>query len=85
MKDPIVEEVRTARQDQAEQFNHDLMAICADLKKIENEGDRTLVGGGGVKNGGLPVLNPPSTFSIFPYRRMGRGEPRVRPTIKCRF
>ena len=31
MKDPIVEEVRKARQAHAKQFNHDLTAICADL------------------------------------------------------
>ena len=33
MKDPIVEEVRKARQDHAKEFNHDLSAICKDLKK----------------------------------------------------
>lgn len=37
MKDPIVEEVRKAREDHAEKFNHDLAAICADLKRIERE------------------------------------------------
>jgi len=43
MKDPIVEEVRKARQDHAREFNHDLSAICCDLKKIEkNCGDRLL-------------------------------------------
>ena len=35
MDDPIVEEVRKARQDHANQFNHDLSDICKDLKKIE--------------------------------------------------
>ena len=43
MKDPIVEEVRKARQDHAKQFNHDLTAICADLKKIEKECGNRLV------------------------------------------
>jgi hypothetical protein len=43
MKDPIVEEVRKARQDHAKQFNHDLTAICADLKKIEKECENRLV------------------------------------------
>ncbi len=37
MKDPIVEEVRKARQAHAEEFNHDLEAICRDLKRIESE------------------------------------------------
>ena len=43
MKDPIVEEVRKVRQEHAEQFNHDLAAICADLKKIEKECRNRLV------------------------------------------
>jgi len=37
MKDPIIEEVRKARQDHAKEFNHDLAAICNDLKRIERE------------------------------------------------
>lgn len=37
MKDPIVEEVRKARQDHAKEFDHDLSAICRDLKRIEQE------------------------------------------------
>lgn len=37
MKDPIVEEVRKARQDHAEKFDHDLKAICDDLRRIEQE------------------------------------------------
>ena len=43
MKDPIVEEVRRARQDHARTFNHDLVAICRDLKKIESVCGHTLV------------------------------------------
>ena len=35
MKDPIVEEVRRARDAHAKQFNHDLDAICEDLQKRE--------------------------------------------------
>lgn len=35
MKDPIVEEVRKARQKHAEKYNFDIHAICEDLKKIE--------------------------------------------------
>lgn len=37
MNDPIVEEVRKARQDYASKFNHDLKEICKDLKRIERE------------------------------------------------
>jgi len=43
MKDPIVEEVRKARQDHAREFNHDLVAICRDLKRIESACGHTLV------------------------------------------
>ena len=43
MKDPIVEEVRKARQDHAQEFNHDLTAICDDLKKIEKECGKRLI------------------------------------------
>jgi hypothetical protein len=35
MQDPIIEEVRKAREDHAAEFDHDLAAICADLKRIE--------------------------------------------------
>jgi hypothetical protein len=37
MRDPIVEEVRNARQAHAKKFNHNLAAICKDLKRIESE------------------------------------------------
>jgi len=43
MKDPIVEEVRKARQDHAKELNHDLSAICKDLKRIEKECGHRLV------------------------------------------
>ena len=43
MKDPIVEEVRQARQDHAKEFNHDLSKICKDLKRIERECGHRLV------------------------------------------
>ncbi|MBI5604427.1 MAG: hypothetical protein HY879_13860 [Deltaproteobacteria bacterium] len=43
MKDPIVEEVRKARQDHAKRFNHNLFAICKDLKKIEKESGHKIV------------------------------------------
>ena len=37
MKDPIVEEVRKVRDEHAAQFNYDLDAIYADMKRIETE------------------------------------------------
>jgi len=43
MKDPIVEEVRKARQGHAREFHHDLAAICNDLKRIERECGHRLV------------------------------------------
>ncbi len=35
MRDPIIEEVRRARDAHAKQFNYDLDAICEDLRKRE--------------------------------------------------
>lgn len=35
MKDPIVEEVRRARSEHAQQFGFDLEAICEDLRRIQ--------------------------------------------------
>lgn len=35
--DPIVEEVRRIRQDYARQFNYDLHALAADLRRHEQE------------------------------------------------
>jgi hypothetical protein len=43
MKDPIVEEVRKARQDHAEKFNHNLFEICEELKRIERESGHKIV------------------------------------------
>ena len=43
MKDPIIEEVRKAREEHAKDFNHDLTAICNDLKKIEKKYSKRLV------------------------------------------
>jgi hypothetical protein len=43
MTDPIVEEVRAARQAHAEAWNHDLAAICEDLKRIERESGHPIV------------------------------------------
>ena len=37
MMDPIVDEVRNARQEHAQKFNNNLDDICDDLKRIEKE------------------------------------------------
>ncbi len=36
MNDPIVQEVRRARDEHARKFNYDLAAICADLRNIQS-------------------------------------------------
>ena len=43
MIDPIVEEVRKARQEHAQKFNYNLDEICKDLKKIEKESGHNIV------------------------------------------
>ena len=42
-KDPIVEEVRAARERHAAKFNRDLQAIVADLKEKEQHLNRPVV------------------------------------------
>jgi hypothetical protein len=42
-KDPIVEEVRKAREEYAAKFDFDLDAIYQDLKRGEQEGGRKVV------------------------------------------
>jgi hypothetical protein len=37
MEDPIVEEIRRIREEHAAEFNYDLDAIFADLKRLEAE------------------------------------------------
>lgn len=41
--DEIVEEVRRVRQENAEKFNFDISAICADIRKRQNESKRKIV------------------------------------------
>lgn len=41
--DPVVEEVRAAREDYARRFDFDLRAICRDLREQERSGGRELV------------------------------------------
>ena len=42
-KDPIVEEVRDARQKHAAQFNYDLRKIAEDLRRKEQQAGRKIV------------------------------------------
>lgn len=42
-KDPIVEEVRTARQKHAARFNYDLSKIAEDLRAKEQQSGRKVV------------------------------------------
>ena len=41
--DPIVEEIRAARNAHAKKFNHHLKSIAADLKKQQSKGKRKVV------------------------------------------
>jgi hypothetical protein len=41
--DPIVDEVRKAREAHAAKFNYDLLAICGDLRKKEKESGHPVV------------------------------------------
>lgn len=42
-RDPIVEEIRQLRQQYAARFNHDLKAICQDLRERQKKGGRKVV------------------------------------------
>ena len=42
-KDPIVEEVRQQREAHAKKFDYDLRAIYQDLKRQEEESERTFI------------------------------------------
>ena len=42
-RDPIVEEIRQYRQQYAARFNHDLKAICRDLRERQKKGGRKVV------------------------------------------
>ena len=41
--DPIVAEVRKARDEHARRFNYDLKKICADLRRIEKQSGHRVV------------------------------------------
>ena len=92
-KDPIVEEVRQAREAHAKKFNYDLWAIYEDLKKIEEECGLEVVSfppkpARSIKLGRRPtrsqVAKPPtnepykiSTESLAPAFREGDAESSV--------
>jgi hypothetical protein len=42
-RDPIVEEVRRRREEYAARFNHDLRAICRDLRERQKKSGRKIV------------------------------------------
>lgn len=42
--DPIVEEVRAAREAYAEEMHHDLATICADLRRRQAAHEKRVVG-----------------------------------------
>ena len=43
MRDPIVEEIRKVREAHAARFNHDLDAICQDIREEEEKSGRTFI------------------------------------------
>lgn len=49
--DEIVEEVRRVRQENAEKFNFDISAICADIRQKQAESNRTVIGSIEQRNG----------------------------------
>ncbi len=62
--DPIVEEVRKIRDDYAKRFNYDLYAICADLKKQQENSGRKLVSFPPRKPVVIQVARQPAETSI---------------------
>lgn len=41
--DPIVEEIRKIREEHARKFNHDLHAICEDIRRRQGKSGHTVV------------------------------------------
>jgi hypothetical protein len=60
--DPIVEEIRKARETHANQFNNDLHAIAADLKKQQKASRKEF------------VTLPPRKPAILPKAKVGKGK-----------
>ncbi len=54
-KDPIVEEVRRARETYAARFNHDLEAICRDLRERQAQSGRRVISFPPKRIGGNPA------------------------------
>ena len=42
-KDPILEEIRQFRRDYSEKFNHDLGAMCRDLREKQDKAKRKVI------------------------------------------
>lgn len=42
-KDEIVEEVRRVRETHAQKFHYDIAAICADIRRQQDEGNRKVI------------------------------------------
>jgi hypothetical protein len=61
--DPIVEEVRRAREEYAARFNYDLRAMCEDLRKRSAER--------GVKTVTLSPRPAPSPPSVPAHKKVG--------------
>jgi hypothetical protein len=65
MEDPIVEEIRRIREEHAAEFNYDLDAIFADLKRLEAESKQPRVSFG-PRRPGKPMRSkatPPTVAS----------------------
>ncbi|MHB8777055.1 MAG: hypothetical protein ACYC6R_04730 [Anaerolineales bacterium] len=60
--DPIVEEVRKARDEHAKKFNYDLQAIVADLKKQQNASKHKF------------VMLPPKKTTVLPKAKVGKDK-----------
>ena len=62
MKDPIVEEVRKIREEHAAQFNYEIDAIFADLKRLEARSKQPRVSFGPRRTGNpIPATTPDAT------------------------
>ena len=70
--DPIVDEVRRARDAYAARFNYDLRAIYRDLKEQENRGRRKLVSYAQDATGSAPIQ------VVQPSVQIGRASCRER-------
>lgn len=74
MNDPIVEEVRKARQNHAWKFGHDLKKIIKDLKRIEEECGHRVVALPPKKGTEDSDSGPDSARSVYPMEPLDRPE-----------